>query len=127
LKEWKTVELLDFLKETNFRTSFTSVFASTASREHLDEEQLTKRLLLCIFAYGTNTGLKRIAASNPDITYEELRHIRRRYLTKTNVRSAIAEVVNAVLREREENSLWRSHNISMRLIPRSLAFGIKIF
>ncbi len=102
LEKWQTIELLDFLKETNFRTSFTSVFASTASREHLDADQLTKRLLLCIFAYGTNTGLKRIAASNPDITYEELRHIRRRYLTKTNVRAAIAEVVNAVLREREE-------------------------
>jgi len=102
LEKWKTIELLDFLKETNFRTSFTSVFASTASREHLDPDQLTKRLLLCIFAYGTNTGLKRIAASNPDITYEELRHIRRRYLTKTNVRAAIAEVINAILREREE-------------------------
>ena len=102
LEKWQIVELLDFLKETNFRTSFTSIFASTASREHLDADQLTKRLLLCIFAYGTNTGLKRIAASNPDITYEELRHIRRRYLTKTNVRAAIAEVINAVLREREE-------------------------
>jgi TnpA family transposase len=102
LEKWKTIELLDFLKETNFRTNFTSVFASTASREHLDADQLTKRLLLCIFAYGTNTGLKRISASNPEITYEELRHIRRRYLTKTNVRAAIAEVINAILREREE-------------------------
>lgn len=101
-EKWPTIELLDFLKETNFRTSFTSIFATTASREYLDEDQLIKRLLLCIFAYGTNTGLKRIAASNPDITYEELRHIRRRYLTKMNVRTAIAEVINAVLREREE-------------------------
>ncbi|MBP9777482.1 MAG: Tn3 family transposase [Alphaproteobacteria bacterium] len=63
-EKWPTIELLDFLKETNFRTSFTSVFATTASREYLDEDQLIKRLLLCIFAYGTNTGLKRIAASN---------------------------------------------------------------
>ncbi len=101
-EKWPTIELLDFLKETNFRTNFTSVFASTASREHLGSDQLTKRLLLCIFAYGTNTGLKRISASNPNITYEELRHIRRRYLTKTNVRAAIAEVINAILREREE-------------------------
>lgn len=101
-EKWPTIELLDFLKETNFRTSFTSVFATTASREYLDEDQLIKRLLLCIFAYGTNTGLKRIAASNPEITYEELRHIRRRYLTKTNLRAAISEVVNSTLKEREQ-------------------------
>jgi len=101
-ERWKTIGLLDILKETNFRTGFTSVFASTASREYLDPDQLTKRLLLCVFAYGTNTGLKRISASNPEITYEELRHIRRRYLTKTNLRSAIAEVINAILREREK-------------------------
>lgn len=101
-EKWQTIGLLDVLKEANFRTGFTSVFVSTASREYLDPDQLTKRLLLCMFAYGTNTGLKRISASNPEITYEELRHIRRRYLTKTNLRAGIAEVINAILREREE-------------------------
>ena len=101
-ERWPIIGLLDILKETNFRTGFTSVFSSTASREYLDPNELTKRLLLCIFAYGTNTGLKRISASNPEITHEELRHIRRRYLTKTNLRGGIAEVINAILREREE-------------------------
>lgn len=101
-ERWQTIGLLDILKETNFRTGFTSVFSSTASREYLDPDELTKRLLLCVFAYGTNTGLKRISASNPEITHEELRHIRRRYLTKTNLRAGIAEVINAILREREE-------------------------
>ena len=101
-KRWQTIGLLDILKETNFRTRFTSAFSSTASREYLDPDELTKRLLLCVFAYGTNTGLKRISASNPEITHEELRHIRRRYLTKTNLRAGIAEVINAILREREE-------------------------
>jgi TnpA family transposase len=101
-EKWQTIGLLDVLKEANFRTEFTSVFSSTASREYLDPDELTKRLLLCVFAYGTNTGLKRISASNPEITHEELRHIRRRYLTKTNLRASIAEVINAILREREE-------------------------
>ena len=101
-ERWQTIGLLDILKETNFRTGFTSVFSSTASREYLDPDELTKRLLLCVFAYGTNTGLKRISASNPEITHEELRHIRRRYLTKTNLRAGIPEVINAILREREE-------------------------
>lgn len=101
-ERWQAIGLLDILKETNFRTGFTSLFSSTASREYLDSNDLTKRLLLCIFAYGTNTGLKRISASNPDITYEELRHIRRRYLTKPNLMAGISEVTNAILREREE-------------------------
>ncbi len=101
-ERWQTIGLLDILKETNFRTGFTSVFSSTASREYLDPDELTKRLLLCVFAYGTNTGLKRISASNPEITHEELRHIRRRYLTKNNLRAGISEVINSILREREE-------------------------
>lgn len=102
LERWQIIELLDILKETNFRTNFTSVVSSTASREYLDRGEFTKRLLLCIFSYGTNIGLKRMAASNPEISFEELRHIRRRYLTKANLRAAICEVVNAILRERDE-------------------------
>lgn len=101
-EKWKTIGLLDILKETDYRTDFTSFFTSTASREYLDSDQLKKRLLLCIFAYGTNTGLKRISASNPEVTYEDLRYIRRRYLTKTNLRMVISEVVNAILKERQE-------------------------
>lgn len=102
LKRWQIIELLDILKETNFRTNFTSVFFSTASREYLEPGEFTKRLLLCLFSYGTNIGLKRIAASNLETSFEELRHIRRRYLTKANLRAAICEVVNAILRERDE-------------------------
>lgn len=120
-ERWQAIGLLDILKETNFRTGFTSVFSSTASREYLDPDELTKRLLLCIFAYGTNTGLKRISASNSEITYEELRHIRRRYLTKTNLRAGISEVTNAILREREEKYFGE---ITTSIASDSKKFGV---
>ena len=100
---WTSVNLLDILKETDERTNFTSLFSSTASREYLKKDQLRKRILLGLYAYGTNTGLKRISASNPEINYEELRYIRRRYFTKTNLRTAIAAVTNAILNERQES------------------------
>lgn len=58
LDRWPTTSLLDILKETEFRTDFTSLFVSTGSREYLNPDQLKKRLLLCLFSYGTNTGLK---------------------------------------------------------------------
>ena len=102
LDRWPTTSLLDILKETEFRTDFTSLFVSTGSREYLNPDQLKKRLLLCLFSYGTNTGLKRISASNADVTYEELRYIRRRYLNKANLRTAIAKVLNSLFQEREE-------------------------
>lgn len=98
---WPTTSLLDILKETDFRTDFTSLFASTAGREYLEPDQLKKRLLLCLFAYGTNTGLTRISASNAEVTYEDLRYIRRRYLTKANVRTAITQILNSLFRERQ--------------------------
>ncbi len=102
IDRWPTTGLLDVLKETDARARFLSFFTSTASREYLEPETLKKRLLLCIFAYGTNTGLKRISASNPEVTYEELRYVKRRYLTKTNLRIALTEVVNTILKERQE-------------------------
>jgi len=103
LDRWPTTSLLDILKETEFRTDFTSLFVSTGSREYLNPDQLKKRLLLCLFSYGTNTGLKRISASNAEVTYEELRYIRRRYLTKTNLRIAIAQILNSLFQERQES------------------------
>lgn len=106
--KWATTGLLDILKEADLRTGFTSLFKSTASREYMNSDDLQKRLLLCIFAFGTNTGLKRISASNPEIQYDDLRYIRRRYLTKTNVRSAITEIVNAILAERKEEFFGQS-------------------
>ena len=51
---WPMTNLLDFLKETDLQVGFTDVFQSTAARETLDPETLQRRLLLCLYGYGTD-------------------------------------------------------------------------
>ena len=49
-------------KEADLRTGFTEAFASSGDRETLDRATLRRRLLLCLYGMGTNTGLRRVAA-----------------------------------------------------------------
>jgi Tn3 transposase DDE domain/Domain of unknown function (DUF4158) len=102
---WPMTGLLDILKETALRTGFSARFTSVAGREALDPETLQKRLLLCLFGLGTNTGLKRLAGADPGSTYSDLRYVRRRYVAREQVRAAIADVANAVFRVRRAE-LW---------------------
>ena len=59
-RRWAMTSLLDILKEADLRIGFTQHFKSAASRESLEREIVQKRLLLCLYGMGTNTGLKRI-------------------------------------------------------------------
>lgn len=99
-QRWPNTSLLDILKETDLRVQFTDCFTTSGQREVLDRETLQRRLLLCFFALGTNTGLGRISAGEHGESYEELRYVRRRYVSATQLRAAIAQVVNAVLAAR---------------------------
>ena len=93
---WHKTSLLDILKETDLRVNFTRNFKSMGTREILDRETLQKRLLLCLFGMGTNTGLKRINTGIDGENYQDLIYVRRRYIHKDQLRSACAEVVNAI-------------------------------
>ena len=104
-RRWGTIDLLDVLKECDFLTGFLTEFISVASRENLDRDTLRRRLLLCLFALGTNMGIKAIADSGGHEEAErELRHVRRHYITRDNLRRAIAKLVNATLEAR--NPYW---------------------
>lgn len=48
-----------------------------------------------LYGLGTNTGLKRVSASDLDITYKDLLYVRRKFIQKDSLRRAIALVVNA--------------------------------
>ncbi len=93
---WHKTSLLDILKETDLRVNFTRNFKSMGTREIIDRETLQKRLLLCLFGMGTNTGLKRINTGIDGENYQDLLYVRRKYIHKDQLRSAIAEVVNAI-------------------------------
>jgi len=105
-ENWKNTSLLDTLKETDLRTSFTNIFKSTAIRESLSREIIQKRLMLTLYALGTNTGVKRIAVGNEDNeNYQDLIYIKRKFINKDNLRQAIVHISNEIFKVRMEN-LW---------------------
>lgn len=96
-KLWPNLHLIDILKEADFRIGFTKRFQSASSREAIGEDILRKRLLLCVFGLGSNTGLKRMSSlAETQEGYEALRYIKRRFMDCQNVRFAIQDVVNAI-------------------------------
>ena len=97
--------LLDILKETELRVRFTDVFRTVGSREALPSDVLQRRLLLCLHGLGTNAGLKRMCSGGGDDSYADLQYVRRRYVTKEHLRSAIAQVCNAIFRVRDAG-IW---------------------
>ncbi len=81
-RRWGTLDLLDALKNADFLTEFTTEFASVASREVIDPATLRRRLLLCLFALGTNMGIRAIVATGEHGESEAaLRHVRQHYIT----------------------------------------------
>ena len=102
---WPMTNLLDILKETELRVRFTEAFRTIGTREVLNADVLQRRLLLCLYGLGTNAGLKRMCSGGAGDSYAELQYVRRRYLTKEQLRSAIAQVCNAIFRVRNP-ALW---------------------
>ena len=104
-KRWPMTGLLDVLKETELRTGFTGLFKGLGNRQILDQETLQRRLLLCLYGLGTNTGLKRILSKEQGVTYDELLYVKRRYIHAEPLRAAIAEVANAIFDVRQPH-IW---------------------
>lgn len=111
INKWPMTNLLDILKETDLIMKFTDEFKTLGLHERLDKEILQERLILSLFALGTNTGLKRIASGNNHVKYKDLLYIRRKFITKENLRNAISKVVNGILKIRMEN-IWGSGTTS---------------
>ncbi|MGC1951140.1 MAG: Tn3 family transposase [Gammaproteobacteria bacterium] len=104
-RRWEQVYLLDILKETDLRLGFTRLLKSPTPQEALPRETLQIRLLLCLYALGTNAGVKRVASGVRTENYRDLLYILNRYINKDGLRAAIAEIANAVLRERDV-AIW---------------------
>jgi hypothetical protein len=100
-KRWGVTSLLDILKEAGLRIGFTQHFKSPASRVVLNRETLQKRLLLCFYGMGTNTGLKRISQGEHGQSYNKLFYTRRRYIHQEHLRAAIIDVANAIFQVRQ--------------------------
>jgi hypothetical protein len=57
MRQWPMINLLDILKESDLRISFTEDFKTMATHEKLDRDTIQKRLILALYGLGTNTGL----------------------------------------------------------------------
>ena len=86
-------------------TGFTDEFTSVASREITDRTALRRRLLLVLFALGTNMGIKQVIDSAGDDhvgdTEAALRRVRRLWVNRENLRRAVIRLVNATLATRD--------------------------
>ncbi len=100
-RRWSPIHLLDMLKEVDLRIHLTRHLQTVARKTSIGISKLRKRLLLCIYAIGSNTGLMRISAANRDANYSDLKYTKRRYLHTANVRAAIVDVVNHILKIRD--------------------------
>jgi len=105
VKRWSSINLIDILKECDLLINFTEQMETIARNSNIDPTELRKRLLLCLYGIGSNTGLKRISIANGEVKYTDLYYTKKRFLNKTNVRNAIRSVVNAVLEIRDKE-IW---------------------
>ncbi|MCX5181021.1 Tn3 family transposase [Streptomyces virginiae] len=104
--KWGTVPLIDILKEAALRTPMLKALAPVGTREGgIDAAVLLERLLLIAYAYGTNSGIRSVAAGDHGHTEEDLRYTARRYLTAASLKSAGVEVANATFAARSE-AIW---------------------
>jgi TnpA family transposase len=104
-QRWWMTSLLDIIKEVDFRVGFTESFQSLTGQERLPRPELQKRLLLCLFGLGTNTGLTSVSMGNHGVSYANLQYVRRRFVAKEALRQAISRVVDATFAIRQPE-IW---------------------
>ncbi len=104
-QRWWMTSLLDMVKEVDFRVGFSDSFPSLTGQERLPRAELQKRLLLCLFGLGTNTGLTSVSMGPHAVSYANLQYVRRRFVTKEALRQAISRVIDATLAIRQPE-IW---------------------
>ena len=111
-KEYGTINLIDILKESELQIEFTKLIQTVASRENIPREILQFRILLCLYAIGTNTGLKCVSSANESVSYDDLRYVKRRFITVDNVRFILVEIINKILEIRDPR-IWGTATTSV--------------
>ncbi|MFD4975316.1 Tn3 family transposase [Streptomyces sp. NPDC058424] len=104
-RRWQAVPLIDILKEAMLRTGCLRKVAALSGGGTLDAQVLAERLMLAIYAYGTNTGIRQVIGVGSGHSEEEVRYARRRYLTLEAARLIATEIANATFAARDAG-LW---------------------
>ncbi|GAB1325712.1 transposase [Streptomyces sennicomposti] len=105
-RRWGVLDLLDVLKNADFLSGFTEEFSSVAAYERIDRDVLQRRLLLALFALGTNMGIRAIVATGEhgDRGRAAVRAPARHFITVDNLRAAVTRLVNSTFAARD--STW---------------------
>jgi TnpA family transposase len=104
-QRWWMTSLLDIIKEVDDRVNFTSHFHSLTGGDKINQAELRKRLLLCLFGLGTNAGLTSVSMGDHGFSYANLQYTRRRYISRSSIRQAIQSTINATL-EIKDSKIW---------------------
>jgi len=75
-RRWGAVPLMDMLKEAVLRTGCLAAISALTSRGGIGPDDLAERLMLVIYAYGTNTGIRSVAAGIATATSRALCAVR---------------------------------------------------
>lgn len=110
--EYGTINLIDMLKESDLQIEFTNLMHTVASKESIPRDILQFRILLCLYAMGTNTGLKCVSSANESVNYDDLRYVKRRYITVDNVRLILIEIINKIIEMRDPR-IWGTASTSV--------------
>jgi TnpA family transposase len=117
---WPATNLLDVLKEADYRTGFSQVFKSAATYERMTEQERQARLLLCLYGMGTNTGLNAMAMGESGVSYDQLLYTKRRFLYKEGLREANIRIINATRNARLPH-IWGDANTAVASDSRQFA------
>lgn len=102
-RRWGTVPLIDILKEAVLRTGCLDEVSAVVGSGTLPAAVLAERLMLAIDAYGTNTGIRAVAAGGGhEHAEDEIRYVRRRYLTKDTAQAVAIGIANATFAVRRQ-------------------------
>jgi TnpA family transposase len=99
------VALIDMLKESILRTGCLEIVSNLARGARLSPETLAERLMLAVYGYGTNIGIRGVAAGDHGHSEDDLRYVCRRFLTPELVRSLAIEIANATFAARDPG-IW---------------------
>jgi TnpA family transposase len=105
VERWGKVPMIDMLKEGVLRSGCLEHVTATLGRGDLPSDVLAERLLLTIYAYGTNTGISQVGGGEHGHSEDDLRYVRRRYLNPAVAQALAIEIANATFAARR-NDLW---------------------
>lgn len=102
---WPSLGLLDILKEADLRVGLTSELVDLYGKTSLDTMNLRQRLIMCLFAMGTNTEFNKVCSGASGISAEDLRYTKKRVLSPEVLRHIIRKLVNSTL-EIRDSAIW---------------------